>query len=329
MKTTKTQLIDFLRHQRWGLILLTAILFYGCEKEESIEYEESNFETFNIKSIKNTVSISSSGFDFEAPDQIPSGWTTFEYQNNAHHPHFFILEKMPEGFDVNNSINEVVPLFQEGMDFIIDGDFDSALAAFGNLPAWYFQVVIVGGPGMVSAGESAISTVNLEPGTYVIECYVKLPDGTFHTTLGMIDQIIVTEESNNNVVPKADVNINVSSTSGIEILNTIKPGLRTFEVNFEDQIVHEHFLGHDVQLVKLEDTADISSLNAWMNWSAPLGLTGHGVDGVTFIGGTQEAPAGDTTYFTALLKPGNYALIAEVPDPMSKGMLQTFTVPSN
>ena len=100
-------------------------------------------------------------------------------------------------------------------------------------------------------------------------------------------------------------------------------------MHFKDQTVHEHFLGHDVHLVKLDESTDLDALNNWMNWSAPTGLSGLGVEGVTFIGGTQEAPAGDTTYFTAHLKPGNYALIAEVPDPRSKGMLQTFSIPSN
>ncbi|GGH43253.1 hypothetical protein [Mangrovimonas yunxiaonensis] len=49
-------------------------------------------------------------------------WTTFRYNNESHHPHFFVLEKMPEGYEVSNSLEEVVPSFQNGMYYIMDGD---------------------------------------------------------------------------------------------------------------------------------------------------------------------------------------------------------------
>lgn len=309
------------------------LLIFSCQTdsitEDALIIEKRSQVKALSKLDKNRIVITTNKLDFEAPDYLPSGWTTFEYVNKSHHPHFFIFDKMPEGYDVNNSINEVVPAFQEGMYAIMNGDWNSALAAFGKLPTWYSDVKIVGGPGMLSPYQSAITSLYLEPGTYVIECYVKFPDGTFHTSVGMIDQIIVTDEKNYNTPPKADTEITISSTNGIELPNKIKPGLRTFSVHFKDQIAHENFLGHDVNLVELSEDADLDALNAWMDWSAPKGLTGHGVKGVTFIGGTQEAPAGNTTYFTAFLKPKKtYALVSEITNPMSKGMLKVFTVPS-
>lgn len=325
----KTQTVKIRTSQLWSLFLICALVFSGCQKEELGISDETTSQSQLKKGKKNMVTVSSEGFNYTAPESIPSGWTTFNYVNNAHHPHFFVLERFPEGYDVNNSIEEIIPPFQEGMFYIIDGDWDSALAAFGSLPAWFSEVQNIGGPGMVSPGLSAQTTLYLEPGTYIIECYVKLPDGTFHSAIGMVDQIIVTDEQNNNSEPNSNFNINISSSNGIEIVDEIRPGLRTFAVHFQDQIVHEHFLGHDVQLVKLDESADLEALNNWMNWSAPSGLSGHGVEGVTFMGGTQEAPAGVTTYFTALLTPGNYALIAEVPDANSKNMLKTFSIPSN
>jgi len=36
--------------------------------------------------------------------------------------------------------------------------------------------------------------------------------------------------------------------------------------------------------------------------------------------------SGSVAYFTVDLSPGNYAWVAEVPDPQGKGMLETFTV---
>ena len=37
-------------------------------------------------------------------------------------------------------------------------------------------------------------------------------------------------------------------------------------------------------------------------------------------------PAGSIGYFTATIKKGKYALISEVPNALSKNMLQTFVV---
>ena len=47
---------------------------------------------------------------------------------------------------------------------------------------------------------------------------------------------------------------------------------------------------------------------------------------ITFIGGTNDAPAGSTQYFKVNLEPGKYALISEVPNTKAKGMLKTFTI---
>ena len=97
-------------------------------------------------------------------------------------------------------------------------------------------------------------------------------------------------------------------------------------MNFIDQIAHEHFLGHDVNLVKLADNANLEELESWMNWSDPKGLISPSPEGVTFLGGANDMPAGSMGYFEVDLVPGNYALISEVPNSMSKNMLKTFVV---
>lgn len=63
-----------------------------------------------------------------------------------------------------------------------------------------------------------------------------------------------------------------------------------------------------------------------MSWVNPDGLQTPAP--LPFVGGTNEAPAGSTVYFTMLLQPGEYAWIAEVPNAAAEGMLKTFTVPA-
>ena len=101
-------------------------------------------------------------------------------------------------------------------------------------------------------------------------------------------------------------------------------GIQTIAVHFDDQGPHEHFLGHDVHLVKLNENTDTGEIDSWMSWADPEGL--NTPPPATFIGGTQEMPTGKTAYFTVDLKPGKYALVSEVPDPASKDMLKIFTV---
>ena len=274
-----------------------------------------------------TVEVVSTGMNFKMPDKIKSGWVTFSYENKSKLTHFLLIEKMPE-FEgeqktAEDSKAEVVPAFQNIMNAIIAGKEELPL---GELPAWYNEVKFVGGPGLIAPGETAATTLQLEPGTYVVECYVKSPDGVFHSTNGMIEGLIVTEESSNSTAPKPTLEMRLSSEKGISVDKNIRAGKHTIAVHFEDQKAQEHFLGFDVHLARLNDNTDIEELTAWMDWSSPGGLATPAP--VTFLGGTQEMPGGNTAYFHVELKPGKYAWIAEVPNAAEKGMLKIFTVPS-
>ena len=106
----------------------------------------------------------------------------------------------------------------------------------------------------------------------------------------------------------------------------IQQGEHIFSVEFKDQITHENFVGHDVNLVKIKDDFDISILESWVNWSDPKGLITPAPEGVTFLGGVNDSPAGSVGYFYANLEAGTYAFISEVPNTLKKGMLNVFTI---
>ena len=145
----------------------------------------------------NVVDIVSRGLHFDAPDVIPAGWTTFRFRNETGGTHFVALEKMPlvEGAQktLEDSKAEVVPVFQNIMDSLAGVPLSSPGSGLA-VPEWYGGVVLTGGPGLVAPGRTAETSVYLEPGTYVIECYVK-DNGVFHSMAGMIDQIVVTDET--------------------------------------------------------------------------------------------------------------------------------------
>jgi hypothetical protein len=307
-----------------NLLCIPMLLLFGS----SFGFQQDNQLNVNFeKTAADTVLVVSTGMNFDLPAEIPSGWTTFKYENRSGETHFFVLEKLPEGKSIENTRNEVVPVFNRAMDFINTGNSEQGFAEFSELPAWFFDVVFTGGPGLISPGKTAVTTVELEPGNYVIECYVKMPNGMFHTAMGMLEEIKVLETKGSGNRPYEDVLVEISSEDGISYKETPRAGKMNFSVHFRDQKPHEHFVGHDVHLVRLRENASLDELNTWMNWSDPEAFKTPAPAGVEFLGGTQEMPEGKTSFFTATLTPGNYAFIAEVPDPLSKNMLVTFNIP--
>jgi uncharacterized cupredoxin-like copper-binding protein len=274
-----------------------------------------------------TIQVTTKSMEFYAPDTIPSGWNTFVYKNLSTEPHFILLDKYPEGVTIENTINEVAPAFEEGMSLIMEGKMEESMTAFGKLPEWFSKVVFSGGTGLISPGHTATTTVNLPPGYYIMECYVRMPDGRFHTSMGMAKTLIVAEEDSGLSPPPFDVQIDIRSQSGISWNGEPKAGKTIFRVEYVDQMVHENFVGHDVNLVAVASDADMEALETWINWATPTGLMSSTMPGgFTFLGGTNDAPGGSVLYFEADLKPGKYALISEVPGTLEKGMLKTFLV---
>jgi hypothetical protein len=305
-----------------AIAVALGLLVAGCDFLESSDGSEGPPVIEVTASDHTTFELSTS--------EISSGWTTVQFANETHAVHFVVLEKMPvvdgEQKTVADSKAEVVPVFQNVMDDINGKDPSFPDAGF-ELPEWYSDVVFVGGPGLTSPGATSRTTVNLDPGTYVVECYVKTEDGVFHSTEDMIEGLTVTESTSGVEPPQSSLQLGISSDNGITVDGEIdRPGAHTIAVDFDDQTTYSHFLGHDVHLVRLGEDADMAELAAWMNWAAPGGLAEPAPSGVEFIGGTQDMPGGSTTYMSANLESGDYAWIAEVPNPDEKGMLKAFTV---
>jgi len=272
------------------------------------------------------VKVLTTSMEFQTVDTIASGWQTFHYKNESYENHFFLLDKYPEGKTIEDGEKEVIPVFQSAMDLISKGNDEEGLEEFSKLPEWFSEVVFTGGTGIISPGKTAVTTLKLEPGYYVMECYIKMANGMFHSSMGMVKELIVSEDTVMTSPPEPDVRINVSKTSGITFKDQINKGKQTFSVRFIEQATYKNFVGHDVHLVKLEEGADLDMLEMYMNWLNPEGLMTPAPDGFVFLGGVNDLPAGHTGYFTADLEPGKYALVSEVPEPSKKGQFKTFEV---
>lgn len=294
---------------------------YACEFDKKQDHSDPI-----IVEKENVVEIITNNMDFQMPDTIKSGWNTFVYKNLSAQTHFFLIDKYPDGKTLEDAETLVVPHFENGMKLINEGKNEEGFAEFGKLPSWFSEVKFLGGSGLISPGLTAETMINLDPGYYLIECYVKMSDGVFHNAMGMLEELVVLDVNSGNKELEATENIDISSTEGIVFKDSILAGNHTFLVNYKDQIVHENFVGHDINLVKLDHNANLEVLEKWMNWADPNGLIDPAPEGFIFLGGVNDMPAGNKGYFTAMLEPGNYALISEVPNALSKNMLKTFTV---
>lgn len=303
---------------------LLILLIVNCKTEKKDQSKSIDKE---IVPEQSAIRVLTRSMEFICADSIPSGWNTFIYENQSTEPHFILLDKYPEGKSIIDTQKEIIPPFDEGMALIMEGKNDEAMEAFGKLPEWFSEIVFSGGTGLVSPRTTSATHVNLEPGYYIMECYVKMPNGKFHTSMGMTKELFVIERPNKAMAPDSDVQIELSSENGIVYQGTLNAGQKIFSVNYLDQIVHENFVGHDLSLVRLDEGANLEDLEAWMNWATPEGLMSSTMPAnITFLGGTNDAPKGSTLYFEAELLPGEYAFISEVPNAKAKGMLQTFEV---
>ena len=293
---------------------------------QSCKTEKKQKENADVEVRENVIEIVTSNMDFQMQDTIPSGWNTFRYRNQSPQTHFFLVDKYPEGKTSEDAENLVAPVFDSAMKLINEGKTEEGFAQFANLPEWFGEVVFHGGSGLISPGQSAETTIKLAPGNYILECYVKMSNGVFHTSMGMTKDLVVAEINSGNEELEADIAINISSTAGIEFNDAIASGKHTFSVYYKDQIAHENFVGHDINLVKLHNNADLERLEHWMNWANPEGLIEPAPEDVTFLGGVNDMPSGSKGYFLADLTPGRYALISEVPNTSDKNMFKIFTV---
>lgn len=320
-----------------GMVLLTACNDAEIENESVGVVEVT--ATHNAEENKHLFEMST--------NEISSGWTTFQFNNASGYDHFFLIWQVPEeGIEAAETAGEplldhfyqsITEPFQMEFNPYIEGDrefsefTDSLVTAISETAPWFFDpgAKTMGGPGFTAAGTTSETTVHLEPGEYIVECYVKNEEEVFHSYIGMLEHISVTDEASDAEEPEPSNTLTISSTEGIQVDQPLTEGSHTIEIFFKDQESYAHLQGHNVQLVRLNDKENeelLSNLTTWMDWRQPGSLVDRAPEGAEFMGGTMEMTKGGTAYFHMDLTPGDYAWIAEIPDPADHNMLKTFTI---
>lgn len=269
-----------------------------------------------------SITIIAEDYAFQAPGEIPSGWTTIEFTNQGNEDHFLFIAKPPEGktFDdyaagVLNPFNDVwYALRDDGISH------EEAFEKMGaNLPEWFWTVDFIGGTGIIPAGETTRVTLNLTPGLHIMECYMKNEDGELHSVEGMMREIIVTDTPSEVEPPQADIAITLSNFE-MAIDGDLKAGKHTFSVHVKEH--PEQGFGHNVHLARVQPDTDTNEILRYMNFMEVDGLLTPAP--VKFKGGIHIMPQGETGYFTAELKPGRYLFLSEYTGHL--GVVQDITI---
>jgi hypothetical protein len=312
-----------------NLIFAFAMLGFltGCSEDPAPDDSPPNSGSISPQS--NILSLEIDGWSFVGPNEISSGWTTIRLKNDSGMTHFGLLYRLPDGVSAQMVSDQVVKPIQESLTASLEGDLDKAGEIAKTIPAWIGELVYLGGPGMISDGVTGEATMFLEPGNYVIECYVKTngmqhnynPDLGEH---GMVLPLTVTEQNGGMSEPDANVTLELSN-AGYEISDgEFTSGENSVRINFVEQKLYNNFVGHDAHLFAITPETDVEASARWVDFFPMDGQQTPAP--ARFVGGIHDMPEGSTAYFKVTLEKGEYGIVAEVPNAREIGLFKTFSV---
>jgi len=159
------------------------------------------------------VEVKAVDYAFAAPDTVRSGWNTFRLTNKGTEHHLFVLSQLPDGVTYGEFYAKVVAPMDSLRSMVRAGPVDTAAARKlrRRIPDWYpKEMPPMGGVSLTAPGRTANTTVELESGTYVMECYVRTAERRFHLLRGMAKPLVATTDSTGASPPEADVSISLS-----------------------------------------------------------------------------------------------------------------------
>jgi hypothetical protein len=290
----------------WLPSIAAAAVLAGCAKEapksDSTAVAQAGASaapaapTASYDPTTRTAVVVAKDFAFDAPDSLPAGWTTFRMKNSGPNLHHLVLFRIEGGKTL--------------------ADAEAALKNPGPPPAWLIEV---GGPNAPNPGSESNATIELQPGTHLMMCFVDIPDKTPHFMKGMLRPLKVTAASGAASPPVADVVVGMADYAFTVKNGTLSSGKHVV------QVTNEGPQGHEVELVRLAPGKTVKDLLAWIG--KPEGPPpGDAIGGIVGVGN------GATGYFNVELSPGNYGFICFVSDAkdgkphFEHGMIKEFTV---
>lgn len=262
-------------------------------------------------------------FDVDAPNELPTGWITFILNNQmASNIHEISLVQLPDESTHEEYLTDYMSAWETVLREYQEGVVERA--GIGDrvnemLPAWSGDVRYSTTRGLTSPGRTAERTVYLEPGEYMMVCWLKTEDGIIHITEGMHWEFTVMEEAANTPEPNPESQITLHENE-IEVNWEPETGTHSFAVEFG---FNPEGYENNVHLIRMNDGTDLDEVNEWMDWYKLGGL--RSPSPAEFLGGVGFVSEIDNGYFTLdITEPGEYAWVVFV--SQGEGLYKTFTV---
>ena len=233
------------------------------------------------------VTVHAKDFAFDIPKSIPAGPTTFRLVNDGKEFHHLSIIKLEQGKTI--------------------ADFGEAMKA-GHPPEW---AVAYGGPNAAVPGQTIAATIDMEPGNYVVVCFIPSPgEQTPHAAKGMIAPLTVTAggvaqagaaATESMEDPKPDLHL-VMKEYGYQFSKPVAAGKHTIHV------MNEGAQDHEAVMLKMSPGKHLADFNQW----ATGGM--QGPPPATTVDGMAGLAKGRTGVFSVDFTPGTYAIICFVGD---------------
>lgn len=310
------------RLNRASVAIALSVVAAACGPGDPGSAPETAQAVVEVTQPSSVIDIKATNYAFTAPPKFPSGWVTLRFDNQAPETHFMILWRLPKEksfddwvVDVSNPFNELYRDYRAGT--LNQAEFFEQLGS--ALPDWFGSAQPMGGPGFTAPERISQTTVFLEPGDYVMECYIRAKDegDTFHSKHGMLRPLIVTGEVATEAPPEADIEITLSNYA-IRVEGEMSAGEHTVRVRVEED--PEGLIKHNVQLAKLDDDTAAEDVASWLDWVDAMLPPAP----AEFVGGVGQRLSGSESYLTVTLEPGRYAWVSETWGV--QGMIHEFVV---
>jgi hypothetical protein len=268
-----------------AVVTIASLLVAGCKKgdaggeaADSAASDSAPAASASAADPAGVVTVTATDFAFDAPAEVPAGLTTFRLVNRGPSLHHIQLIRLDSGKTV--------------------ADFEAALKKGGPPPRW---AVMAGGPNPPEVGQTASATVPLEPGTYVMLCFIPAADGMPHVMKGMSKPITVTGPAPaGGAEPTADAVVTLKDYD-FTLSKPLAAGKQTIRVDNAGPQPHE------VAVIRLKPGKTPEDFERW--GEKPVGEAPG-----TLHGGVSGIMPGTHAFMELDLPAGDYALICFVPD---------------
>jgi len=266
--------------------------------------------------VSHVVEIDALDYAFRVPDEVPSGWVTISFTNHGDEQHFLYIAELPEGKTADDYVVDLTMNLDVAWSAVRDHGMDPddarrLISSFG----WWSPALDQGGAGITAPGRTTELTLYLEPGRYVLDCYLKTEAGEFHTMEGMAHELVVTDNVAAVAPPDPDVEVALFNDR-MEVSGDLTAGRRTVSVAMAEG------RGQTVHVARMGPGDEVQEVVDWMRWLEPGGLMAPGP--VEFVGGVHRMPEGGTAYFVIDLEPGRYLFVSQY--GAHQGVLQEVTI---